>query len=110
MYSLAYGMMVQVLRQLKYSGEFEANVASHAALKEGGRVILVVQNGNVISCFISDKYGQKLYHDAEAHRLLSTFGVLDWKRASTNLGNATHSASSGNIMTPPSMPVINRTA
>ena len=79
MYSLEYRMMVHVLHQLGSSGEFHAEISSRAALKGGGRVVLVVQSGKVISCFIFNKNGQKLYHDNEAQRLLLTLGVLDWK-------------------------------
>src|SRR5579884_4436256 len=102
MYSLAYGMMVQVLRQLGYSGEFHADVTPHAALKEGGRVVLVVRNGSVISCHIFDKHGQKLYHDAEAQRLLPTFGILNWKLAPA------HSTRTANPVTPPVAPSLQR--
>jgi len=76
-------MMVRVLHQLGSSGEFHADVPSRAALRGGGRVILLVQNGNVVSCFIFNKNGQKLYHDNEAQRLLLTFGTLDWKLVSS---------------------------
>jgi hypothetical protein len=79
MYSLEYRMMVQVLRQLKSSGEFHADVPSQAALRGGGRIILQVSGGNVISCIILNKSGQKLYHDADAQRLLLKLGILDWK-------------------------------
>jgi hypothetical protein len=102
MYSLAYEMMVQVLRQLGYSGEFHAEVVPHAALKEGGRVVLVVHNGSIVSCFIFNKHGQKLYHDAEAQRQLPTFGVLNWRLASSS---PTRTA---NPITPPTAPIIHR--
>jgi hypothetical protein len=83
MYSLEYETMIQVLRQLGYSGEFHADVSSQATLKEGGRVVLLVRSGNVISCFILNKNGQKVYHDAETLRLLPRLGILDWKLVSS---------------------------
>jgi len=79
MYSLKYEMMLQVLHQLGSSGEFRADIPSQAALKEGGVVILRVLGGKVISCIIANKHGQKLYHDADAERLLPRFGILDWQ-------------------------------
>ncbi len=83
MYSLEYEMLVQVLRQLGSSGEFHADIPSQAALREGGYVILRVQSGNVISCFIVNKKGQKLYHDVEVQRLLPKLGILDWQLVSS---------------------------
>jgi hypothetical protein len=83
MYSLEYKMILQVLRQLGSSGEFHADISSQAAFRDGGYVVLRVQNGNVISCFIFNRNGQKLYHDAEAHVLLSKLGVLDWQLVSS---------------------------
>lgn len=82
MYSLEYEALIRVLRQLGFSGEFYADISSQAALKNGGRVILIVQNGNVTSCFILNRNGQKLHHDAEAQHLLAKLGILEWKRAS----------------------------
>jgi hypothetical protein len=83
MYSLEYKMILQVLRQLGSSGEFHADLSPQAALRDGGYVVLRVQNGNVLSCFIFNRNGQKLYHDAEAHILLPKFGVLDWQLVSS---------------------------
>jgi hypothetical protein len=78
-YSLDYNMVIQVLQQFRYSGEVHADVPLQVKLREGGRVILMVYNGVVRSCFILDRNGQKLYHDAEAQRLLPKLGVLEWK-------------------------------
>lgn len=83
MYSLEYKMILQVLRQLGSSGEFHADISPQAALRDGGYVALRVQNGNVISCFIFNRNGQKLYHDAEAQFLLPKFGALDWQFVSS---------------------------
>jgi hypothetical protein len=94
MYSLEYERMVQVLRQLRSSGEFHADIPSRPPLRQGGRIILLVQKGNVVSCFILDKNGQKLYHDAEAQRLLPMFGVLDWKLINSAPTKTTASATS----------------
>ena len=79
MYSLGYDMVVQVLQQFRYSGEVHANVPLQARLREEGRVILMVYDGVVRSCFILSRKGQKLYHDAEAQRFLSKVGVLEWE-------------------------------
>ncbi len=100
MYSLEYGMMVQVLRQLKYSGEFHADISSQSALRGGGQVIVVVRNGSVVSCFILDRNGLKLYENAEAQRLLPRLGILDWKRASTTVTQTT------TPVTPPFVPIV----
>jgi hypothetical protein len=86
MYSLEYEMLLQVLRQLGSSGEFHAEIPSQAALREGGYVVLRVQSGNVISCFIVNKKGQKPYHDVEAQRLLPKLGILDWQLVSATEG------------------------
>jgi len=86
MYSLEYRMMVQVLRQLGYSGEFHADVPPQAALRGGGGAVLIMHRGNVASCFILDKYGQKIYHDEEAAYLLSSCGILDWRLAPSTSG------------------------
>jgi hypothetical protein len=95
MYSLEYRMMVQVLRQLGYSGEFHADVPSQTALRGGGKAVLIVHRGNVASCFILDKYGQKILHDEEAIYLLSSCGILDWRLAPST---------SGRRATPPGAP------
>lgn len=79
MYSLDYNMVIQVLQQFRYSGEVHADVPLQAKLREEGQAILMVYNGTVRSCFILDRNGRKLYHDAEAQRLLLKLGVLEWK-------------------------------
>jgi hypothetical protein len=81
--------MVQVMAQLGSSGEFHADVPSQAALRGDCRAILIVQKGRVVSCFILNKYGQKLYHGVEAAHLLSSCGVLDWRIASSNSAETT---------------------
>jgi hypothetical protein len=78
-YSLDYDMMVQVLQQFRYSGEVHANMPLQAKIREEGRVILMVYNGVVRSCFILSRKGQKLYHDVETQRILSKVGVLEWE-------------------------------
>src|SRR5581483_1475611 len=85
MYSLDYGMVIQVLRQFNYTGEAYADVSARSGLKEEGRVVLTVQDGTVISCVIVTRKGQKLYHDAEAYQLLSKLGVFDWKLTTSQL-------------------------
>src|SRR5271157_2678235 len=72
-------MMVQVLQQFRYSGEVHANMPLQAKIREEGRVILMVYNGVVRSCFILSRKGQKLYHDVETQRILSKVGVLEWE-------------------------------
>jgi hypothetical protein len=83
MYSLEYRVMVQVLRQLNYSGEFHADVPSQPALRGGGRAVLLVERGSVISCLILNSRGEKVYEHAKAQRLLPTLGILDWKYISS---------------------------
>ncbi len=78
-YSLDYNMVIQVLQQFRYSGEVHADVPLQAKLREEGRVILIVYNGIIRSCFILDRNGRKLYHDVEAQRFLLKQGVLEWK-------------------------------
>ena len=63
MYNLEYERVVQILRQLRSTGEFHADILPCPPLREGGRTILFVQKGSVVSCFILDMNGQKLYHD-----------------------------------------------
>ncbi len=79
MYSLAYEMLVQALRQFRYSGEVHANVSTQTPLKGGGRVVLAVQDGTVTACFIFDKNGHKVYENANALPILARLGVLDWR-------------------------------
>ncbi len=87
MYSLKYEMMIQVLQQLAYTGELQANIPSQAALREGGRVVLLVQKGKIISCPIFDKNGHKLYDDVQAQRRLLKLGIVDWHLvSSTSVG------------------------
>jgi hypothetical protein len=83
MYSLKYEMMIQVLQQLSYSGELQANIPSQAALREGGLVVLLVQKGKVTSCLIFDKNGHKLHDDAQAQRRLLKLGIVDWHLVSS---------------------------
>jgi hypothetical protein len=118
MYSLEYGMMIRVLHQLKSSGEFHADVPPQAALKSGGHIVLFMQSGNVVSCLIFNSNGQKLYHDAEAQRLLPKLGVLEWKRASSTPSNTfnpntpntiTNKPNTFDPITPPVAPKANYT-
>lgn len=90
MYSLEYEMMIQTLRQLGFSGEFQADLPSQPVLRGGGRVVLLVRQGQVLSCFILDKDGQKIYHDAEAHQLLPRFGIVDWQLVSPPSGRSAY--------------------
>jgi hypothetical protein len=90
MYSLTYDMMVQTLQQFGYTGEVHADIPARSALKGGGRVVLVVQNGNVIGCFIFNKDKQKLYDGIDAQPMLARLNVLDWRLMPT-------SSSSGNV-------------
>lgn len=106
MYSLAYRMMVQVLHQLGYSGEFHADMSSQAALRGGGQAVLTVQNGNVVSCFILDKYGQKVYHNAEAISLLSSCGILEWKLVPSNTARMSAPAENTRRPIPIRLPVF----
>lgn len=79
MYSLSYEMIVQVLRQFGYSGEVHAEIPIDSAHKRSGYVVLVVQNGEIKKCVISQQNGQKLLEGEQAFRMLSRLGVLDWK-------------------------------
>ena len=79
MYSLIYDMLVPVLRQFHYSGEVNADISPRSKMQEGGQITLIVQKGEVRSCVILNKSGQKVYHDQEAYHLVSRLGVLDWK-------------------------------
>ncbi len=83
MYSLNFEMMIQALQLFRPTGEFRALVSPQPALKEGGQAVLTVQNGTITSCFILNKAGQKIYHDAEASYLLPRLGVLDWQLVSS---------------------------
>jgi hypothetical protein len=77
-YSLDYDMLVQVLRQFNYSGEVHADVSARPGLKEGGHITLIVQNGTVVSCVITNRNGQYLHSDRDAYRILPRLRVLDW--------------------------------
>src|SRR6185437_14302408 len=105
MYSLEYGRMVQILHQLRSSGEFHADIPPRSPLKQGGRIILLVQKGNIVSCFILDRNGQKLYHGNEAQRLLPMLGVLDWQLIPATPAKTTASAISSSG-TPDMFPTV----
>jgi hypothetical protein len=77
-------MMVQTLRQFGYTGEVHADIPTRSALKGGGRVVLVVQNGNVVGCFIFNKDKQKLYDGVEAQLILARLNILDWRLVSSS--------------------------
>ncbi len=83
MYSLKHEMMIQVLQMLAYSGELQAHIPSQAALREGGRIVLLVQKGNVISCLIFHQNGHRLYSDAQTQLLLPKLGIVDWHLVSS---------------------------
>ncbi len=101
MYSLEYKMMAQVLSQLKYSGRFQTEVSPRSTLKEGGHVILEVQQGKIVSCVIIDKSGEPIYENQEAQKRLSNFGVLEWKLMPTQPSPTTRHAP--NTPPPPSI-------
>lgn len=82
MYNLNYSMINQVLQQFRYSGEVHADVTPRPELREGGRVVLVVQDGTILSCSILSGNGQKLYHKTEALYVASKLGILTWKLVS----------------------------
>jgi hypothetical protein len=103
MYSLDYRTLARVLQQLGSSGEFHADVPSQAALRGGGKAILFVQSGKVISCLILNKSGQRLHHDNEAQRLLLTFGTLNWILVPST------SSKTASPVTPPPVPSVKPT-
>jgi hypothetical protein len=105
MYSLSYEMMIQVLRQLGSSGEFYADIPAQGALKEGGRVVLQVQSGNVVFCLIFNRSGKKLYHNGDAERLLPKLGILDWKLAPPTQNTFVRDAKSVPPVVPEAKPV-----
>lgn len=98
MYSLTFQMMQLILRQFGYTGEVHADIPARSVLKSGGRVVLVVQNGNVVSCFIFNQNKQKLYEGKEAQNILARLNVLDWRLTSPTSSSAavrnTHSTTS----------------
>jgi hypothetical protein len=78
-HSLDYEMMAEVLQQFNYSGEAHASIPAQAAMRSGGQVTLTVRDGRILSCLILNEYGQKVYHDQQAQRLLAKLGRLDWE-------------------------------
>jgi hypothetical protein len=103
MYSLTYDMIVQVLQQFNYSGEVHADIFPCANMRKGGRVILAVRSGSVVSCVIFSENGQKFYHDTEAYNFIVRLGVLDWKLVFAASPPSTAFLRSSSIDTPPSM-------
>ncbi len=88
MYSLTYKMMVQILQQFEYTGEVHADIPS-GSVPNGRRVVLIVLDGQVTTCFILNQAGQKLYHDAEGLTFITRLGMLEWKLVSTLLPGTT---------------------
>jgi hypothetical protein len=83
MHSLRYEVIIQMLQEFGYSGEAHANIAPYILLREGGRAILIVQDGRITASLILHKNGRKLYDDAEAQNILSLLGVLEWELVET---------------------------
>ncbi len=100
MYSLDYRTLVGVLQQLGSSGEFHCDLPSLATLRGGGKAILFVQSGKVISCLILNKDGQRVHHDNEAQRLLLMLGTLDWELIPST------SSKTASPVTPPPIPRV----
>lgn len=106
MHSLDFEMVAQVLRQFNYSGEVHANISPQTGIKDGGRVVLTVKNGHILSCFILNKNGLKLFHDQEAYHLLARLGILDWELTpfSSSPPSATPARPAGIAQPPPISP------
>lgn len=83
MHSLRYEVILQMLQQFGYSGEAHATIAPSALLREGGRAILMAQNGKIITSLIVHKNGQKLYNGTEAQNILPHLGRLEWELVET---------------------------
>ena len=60
MHSLDYNRITLVLQKFNYSGEAHANIPPQPKMRDGGKVVLTVKDGHIISCLILDKIGQKV--------------------------------------------------
>ena len=47
-------------------------------MRDGGKVVLTVKDGHIISCLILDKLGQKVSYGQGVSPLLAKLGVLEW--------------------------------
>jgi hypothetical protein len=78
MYNLDYNRIVPILQKFNYSGEAHANIPSQTKMKDGGKVILTVKDGQILSCLILDKPGRAVFYDQGVSPLLTKLGVLGW--------------------------------
>jgi hypothetical protein len=79
MYSLEYDMLLQILQQFRYTGEVHANLPPQKQIKEGGKVVLFVNEGVVSAGFILKHNGQKIQELSKVRLLLLKPGVLNWE-------------------------------
>jgi hypothetical protein len=83
MHSLRYEVILQMLQQFGYSGVAHATIAPFVLLREGGRAILIAQDGKITTSLIVHKNGRKLYDGMEAQNILSRLGRLEWELVET---------------------------
>ena len=84
MHSLDYNRIVLVLPKFNYSGEARANIPPHAKMRDGGKVVLTVKDGQIVSCLILDSLGRIVSHDRGFSPLLTKLGVLEWDLVRTS--------------------------
>jgi hypothetical protein len=83
-HSLDYNRIVLVLQKFNYSGEAHANIPPQPKMREGGKVVLTVKDGQILSCLILDKLGRTVFHDRGVSPLLDKLGVLEWDLVRTS--------------------------
>jgi len=83
-HSLDYNRIVLVLQKFNYTGEAHANIPAQPKMKEGGKVVLMVKDGHIISCLILDKLGQTVSYGQGVSPLLAKLGVLEWDLVRTS--------------------------
>lgn len=84
MHSLDYNRITLVLQKFNYSGEAHANIPPQPKMRDGGKVVLTVKDGHIISCLILDKIGQKVSYGQGVSPLLTKLGVLEWDLVRTS--------------------------
>ena len=124
MYTIDLAAILQLLRDFRRSGILQAQVpAGLARLKKPCVVVIELQHGEVVSCYIKDTKGQTLLSGQEAFQAVDAAGTLTWifdvheeqnimgrQTGALNWPGGTSHNNTDWLQTPPALPVPPRSS
>jgi hypothetical protein len=77
-YRLDYKTMSKRLQRLRYWGIVSSFVPASTALGQSGYILLMLEDGAVMSCVILNEHGRRLHFGVNASHLFPRLDGLEW--------------------------------